>query len=314
MHTSAHVVALALDAPTALNTLIDALSNGALYALLAIALVAVYRTTGHLNFAQGELAMVSAFLVYTGIGIGLPIWVAIAASMVISAAVAAAIQFGVVGPLERKGHSAALIAVLGLFLFANAFGGAVWGVDNKTPLAPFPADVGAKVQLVGGTEPVFLSYVTIGTWATLVALLIGLWALLTRTKLGLAYRAVVSNRASAALVGIPISAMFAVGWAIAAVPGTLSGVLTSEVTANLNFSMMINVLIYAFTAACLGGFDSLGGAVVGGLLVGVVESFVPVLVPAVGTGSGLMIALVLLLVVLLVRPVGLFGRRLVERV
>lgn len=314
MRVSTQALALALNGPTALNTLIDALSNGSLYALLAVALVAVYRTTGHLNFAQGEMAMISAFLVYTGIGIGVPIWVAIVGSMLISAIMAAAIEFVVVGPLERRGHSAALIAVLGLFLFANAFGGAVWGVDNKTPLAPFPSDVAAKVKLLGGAQPVYLSYVTIGTWATLAALLVALWLLLTSTRLGLAYRAVVSNRASAALVGIPIGAMFALGWAIAAVPGTLSGVLTSQVTANLNFSMMLNVLIYAFTAACLGGFDSLGGAVVGGLLVAIVESFVPVLVPAVGTGSGLMIALVVLLVVLLVRPAGLFGRKVVERV
>lgn len=309
-----HAAAFAMDGPAALNTLIDGLSNGTLYALLAVALVTVFRTTGHLNFAQGELAMISAFLVFTGVGYGMPIWAAIVVSIVISAAVSAAIQFGIIGPLERKGHSAALIAVLGLFLFANAFGGAVWGVNNKVPLAPFPGQVNARIQLVGGREPVYLSYVTIGTWVTLAVLLLALWFLLTRTKLGLAYRAVVSNRASAALVGIPVSMMFALGWALAAVPGTLSGVLTSQVTSTLNFSMMTNILIYAFTAACLGGFDSLGGAVAGGLLVGLVESYVPGLIPAVGGGSGLLLALVLLLVVLLVRPQGLFGRKEVERV
>ena len=305
---------LAIDAPTALNTLFDGLANGSLYALLAVALVTVYRTTGHLNFAQGELAMISAFLVFSGIGAGIPIWLAILGSILISAVVSGVIQLGIIGPLERKGHSAALIAVLGLFLFANSFGGAVWGVDNKVPLEPFPGKVGDRFQLLGGKQPLFLSYVTIGTWATVAVLLIALWVLLTKTKLGLAYRAVVSNRSSAALVGIPISLMFALGWALAAVPGTLAGVLTSQVTSTMNFSMMTNILIYAFTAACLGGFDSLGGAVAGGLLVGLAESFVPVLAPAVGSDSGLVLALVLLLVVLLVRPQGLFGNKEVERV
>ena len=250
-------LASGFEPTTALNTVSNGLANGALYALLAIALVTVFRTTGHLNFAQGEFAMLSAFLVFTGIGIGIPIWIAILGSLVISAVGSAIIQFCIMRPLERRGHAAALIAVLGMFLFANALGGAVWGVDNKTPLAPFPNGSGDRIGIIGGSPGFTLSYVTLGVWGTLVALLVLLWLLLTKTKLGLAYRAVISNRSSAALVGIPVAATFALGWALAAVPGTLSGVLTSQATSSLNFAMMINVLIYAFTAACVGGFDSL---------------------------------------------------------
>ncbi|MBH0119777.1 branched-chain amino acid ABC transporter permease [Rhodococcus sp. HM1] len=314
MNPSTHILAAEVSLPEWLSTVSTGLANGALYALLAVALVTVYRTTGHLNFAQGEFAMISAFLVFTFVGMGMPIWVAILVTMVVTAAASAALQFGVMRPLESRGHSASLIAVLGMFLFANSFAGVVWGVDNKTPLAPFPDGTEDRLTIIGGDRPFTLSFVTLGVWGALIALLIVLWILLSKTKLGVAYRAVISNRSSAALVGIPVAGVFAFGWALAAVPGTLAGALTSQATSTLNFSMMINVLIFAFTAACVGGFDSLVGAVVGGLLVGVVESVVPRLFPAIGTGSGLMIALVLLLVVLVIRPQGMFGQKEVTRV
>lgn len=314
MTTSTSILAAGSDPASILTTVSTGLSNGALYALLAIALVTVFRTTGHLNFAQGEFAMLSALLSFSLIAAGLPIWVAIIASMVISAVASAAIQYFIMRPLEKRGHAAALIAVLGLFLFANAFGGVVWGVDNKTPLAPFPDGVDDRITVLDGTPPFTLSYITIGIWLTLAALLVFLWLLLSKTKLGLAYRAVISNRSSAALVGIPVAATFALGWALAAVPGTLAGVMTSQAASALSFTMMANVLIYGFTAACVGGFDSFGGAVIGGLLVGLVESVVPSIFPAIGAQSGLALALVMLLVVLTVRPQGLFGRKEVARV
>lgn len=314
MDTSTQLLAISSEPAAWLTTVSTGLANGALYALLAIALVTVYRTTGHLNFAQGEFAMLSAFLVFTGIGWGIPIWAAIVITVIVTGIGAALLQFGVMRPLERRGHSASLIAVLGMFLFVNAFDGVVWGVGNMKPLEPFPQGADDKWTLIGGEHSFSLSYVTLGVWGTLAALVAALWLLMNKTRLGTAYRAVISNRSSAALVGIPVAAVFAFGWALAAVPGTLAGVLTSQATSNMNYSMMINVLIFAFAAACIGGFDSIGGAVVGGLLVGLVESVIPAAFPVVGSDSGLLIALILLLIVLIVRPQGLFGKKEVARV
>ena len=299
---------------TLLTVFSNGLANGAIYALLALALVTVFRTTGHLNFAQGELAALSAFLVLTGVRLGLNVWVAVIISIIISAALAALIQRFLVRPLEKRGRDVTLIALLGIFLFVNAFDGTVWGLGQQAPLDPFPSGEGARVLVRGGETPFYLSYAAIGTFVTLLILLAGWWFLLNKTKLGLAYRAVVSNRDSAELVGIPNEKMFALGWALAAIPGALAAVLVTQLTGTLSYTMMINVLVFAFTAACLGGFDSIVGAVVGGLLVGLTESVVPWAIPSVGADSGLVIALVLLLVVLMVRPQGLFGQKLVERV
>ncbi|WP_168582710.1 branched-chain amino acid ABC transporter permease [Gephyromycinifex aptenodytis] len=292
----------------------NGLANGSIYGLLALSLVTVFRSTGYLNFAQGEMAMLSTFLVFTGVSMGLHIWIAVAVAVVLSAAVAAGIQFAIMGPLERKGHDVALIALLGLFLFINAFNGAVWGLGSRAPLALFPSGLNDGIQVLDGDPPLVLSYAVIGTWITVILLLSALWLLLNRTRLGLAYRAVVSNRDSAGLVGIPVSGMFALGWALAAVPALFAGVITSQLTGTLSFTMMVNVLVFGFTAACLGGFDSPVGAVVGGLIVGLVEALFPFFVPAVGNDSGLVIAIVLLLAVLMIRPNGLFGRMAVTRV
>lgn len=299
---------------TLLTVFSNGIANGAIYALLALALVTVFRTTGHLNFAQGELAALSAFLVLTGVRLGLNIWVAVLVSIALSAVLAALIQRFLMRPLEKRGRDVTLIALLGLFLFVNAFDGTVWGLGNQEALEPFPSGESARILVVDGDTPFYLSYAAIGTFVTLLILLAGWWILLNKTKLGLAYRAVVSNRDSAELVGIPNEKMFALGWALAAVPGALAAVLVTQLTGTLSYTMMINVLVFSFTAACLGGFDSIVGAVVGGLLVGLTESIVPWAIPAVGADSGLVIALVLLLVVLMVRPQGLFGQKLVERV
>jgi branched-chain amino acid transport system permease protein len=136
-----------------LSLVANGLANGSIYALLALALVTVFRTTGYLNFAQGELAMLSTFLVVTGLTVGLPIWVAILVSILVSMVIAAGIQVGVMGPLERKGHDVALIALLGIFLFVNAFDGAVWGLGSRAPLTPFPSGAGDRVTVLEGSPP-----------------------------------------------------------------------------------------------------------------------------------------------------------------
>ncbi len=292
----------------------NGLSNGVIFAMLALALVTVFRTTGHLNFAQGELAVLSAFLVLVSIKMGLPIWLAIIAAMIVSAVLSAGIQLIVVGPLARRGKNIALIALLGVFLFVNAFNGAVFGVDNMAPLQPFPGGVDDRILILNGNPPFYLSYAMIGALGTLIILMGLWWILLNRTRLGLTYRAVISNQQSASLVGIRVNGIFMLGWALAAIPGTFAGVFASQLVGTLGYTMMINILIYGFTAACLGGFDSPGGAVAGGLIVGLADSMIPYSFPAISADSGLVVALVLLLVVLLVRPQGLFGKKLVKRV
>jgi len=158
-----------------------------------------------------------------------------------------------------------------------------------------------------------IRYATLGFAAVLVGECLLLYVLLQKTKLGLALRAVASNQESARLVGIDTGKMLMVGWALAAGIGAIAGSLAATRGQGFDISLMQQILVYAFAAAALGGFDSPLGAVVGGLVVGIADSLTIQYVDALN-GIELTVPFVLILVVLLVRPNGLFGRTIVERV
>ena len=160
----------------------------------------------------------------------------------------------------------------------------------------------------------FVTYKAIGVWATVAVLVILLNLLLKRTKLGLAYRAVAANAESSLIVGIPVKRMLMLGWALAAGIGAIAGAIIAQYRNVLDFNFMAAVLLFGFAAACVGGFDSIKGAVVGGLLVGVVETFTPALFTFVGSELSLVMVLLVILIVLYFRPQGLFGTKRVERV
>lgn len=297
-----------------LQTTLNGLTNGAIYASMALTVVVIFKTTGHLNLAQGEMATLSAFLVYfLSVEHGWLIWLAIPVIAVLSAFMGAAVERRLVRPVENKNPVTVLIVTLGLYLAIHAIVGAVWGTTNLAPLLPFPSGVEDRWVAISGTPNVTITWAALGIWITLAALAGGVGLLLMKTQLGLAYRGVASNRESARLVGIPVDRMLMFGWALAAAIGAVVAVMVSQVGSSLNFNLMGNVLIYGFAAACLGGFDSVLGAVVGGLLVGLSESFIPNLFTFVGSEMGLGVALIVILVVLVVKPTGLFGSQKVVR-
>jgi branched-chain amino acid transport system permease protein len=300
-----------------LQNLANGLSNGALYAAMALTLVMIYRTTGHLNFAQGEMAMFSAFLVFAfNVQVGLPIGVAIIVSIVVSMIAAALLERTLIRPVEKRspGGLSVLIVTLALFLIVNASAASIWGTGNSTPIPqPFPGGLNDKIDVVNGLPKFFITYKAIGIWATVLAVVVLLVVVLQKTKFGLAYRAVASNRASAELVGIPVGRMLAVAWAVAAGIGVLVGIMAAEYLGYLNSNLMGSVLLYGFAAACLGGFDSIKGAIVGGIIVGLAEALIPAFFSFIGTELSLTMALLVILVVLSVRPQGLFGTKRIER-
>jgi branched-chain amino acid transport system permease protein len=303
------------DVAFVLQLVKNGLANGAIYALMALTVVIIYRTTGHLNFAQGEMATMGAFLVFAlAVEHGLPYVVAIPMVMVLSMAAGAAIERGLVRPIERRGGLGVVIVTLGLFLVFNAFTPAIWGTQPVDPLRPFPSGPRDQFVLLDGPPRFFVRYSTIGVWITLGVVVALLWILLHRTKIGLAYRAVASNRQTSLLVGIPVGRMLMLGWALSAGIGSLAAVLVSQSSSSLDFNLMGTVLLYGFAAAALGGFDSVLGAVVGGVIVGLAEALVPQLFSFIGSELSLVMALAIIFVVLLVRPHGLFGTPRVERV
>jgi branched-chain amino acid transport system permease protein len=281
-----------------LQNLTNALANGAVYALMALTVVMIYKTTGHLNFAQGEMAMFTTFVVFVlAVEQGLNVWIAIGIVVLAAMIVGAAFERALIQPLESRSALAPVILTLGLFFILNGGAATIWGTQPKTPIpAPFPGALDDKIDIITNRSP------------------IGLNLLLKRTKLGLAYRAVAANAESALIVGIPVKRMLMLGWALAAGIGAIAGAIIAQYRNVLDFNFMGAVLLFGFAAACLGGFDSIMGAVVGGLLVGIVETFAPALFTFVGNELALVMVLLVILIVLYVRPQGLFGTKQVERV
>jgi len=300
-----------------LQNLTNALANGAVYALMALTVVMIYKTTGHLNFAQGEMAMFSTFVVYVlVIEQGFNVWAAIVIVVLGAMVVGAGIERILIQPLERRSVLAPVILTLGLFFILNGGAATIWGTQPHSPIpAPFPGKLDDKVDIITNRVPhFFVTYKAIGVWITLVLLVLLLNLLLKRTKLGLAYRAVAANAESSLIVGIPVKRMLMLGWALAAGIGAIAGAVIAQYRNVLDFNFMAAVLLFGFAAACVGGFDSILGAVVGGLLVGVVETFTPALFTFVGSELSLVMVLLVILIVLYFRPQGLFGSKRVERV
>lgn len=294
---------------------VNGLKNGAIYAAMALTVVIIYKTTGHLNFAQGEMGALGAFIVYVfAIEHGWPYVPAILIALLLSMALGAAMERTLIRPIEKRSALGVVIITLGVFLIINALNASIWGTAQLTPVAPFPRLPTDQFVLADGPPRLAISYATIGIWIVLAVVVVLLSAFFQKTKLGLGYRAVAANRESSQLVGVPVGKMLMLGWAISAGLGTVAAVLVSQSTQSLDFNLMATVLIYGFAAAALGGFDSIIGAVVGGFIVGLAEAFLPAIFSFIGNELSLGVALLVIVIVLLVRPQGLFGTKRVERV
>lgn len=295
-----------------LQRLFDAVSNGSTYALVAVALVLIFKATTLINFAQGEMGMLGAFFALQLWLWGIPMWIALVLAMILSAVLAAGIERVLIRPFDPADHLPLVIITLGLFLVINAVAAIIWRFDPRS----FPNLFGDGTAFsIGGAN---LGWYTVGTIVTVISVLLLLQLLLTRTKVGLAFRAVSSNLESSELVGIRVGPTLQFGWALAAAVGTLAAaVFVANPVRQLEPSIMLRVLIFAAAAAALGGLDSLWGAVVGGLGIGLVQSVVVQYMNqwfSFPTTMSLAAAVIVLMVVLLVKPAGLFGTAAVERV
>lgn len=289
-----------------LNQIIGGLANGAIYAALALALVMIYRATGIINFAQGEMAMLSTYAVWLLISAGLPVVVAVLIAVAASAVVGGAVEQVVMRPSRKRPEMTVVMITLGLFLAFNSLAAWVFGPNIRSLASPFPEGVLEIGEVRVGWD-------TVGTVLTLVGVVALLALLLKYTKFGLRLRAAASNPDSAELAGIDVGWTLTAGWALAAAVGAVSGALVAPAVF-LEPNMMLGVLIYALAAAALGGFDSPAGAVVGGLVVGLTERLAGAYLPFIGSDLKILVPLVLIFAVLAFRPAGLFGTREIVKV
>ncbi len=287
------------------NQVIAGISTGAIYACMALAIVMIFQAIDHLNFAQGEMAMFSTFIAWQLMQWDIPYWWAFLLTLAISFVAGILIERTLFKPLATAPILTNVAGFIALFAIINSVAGLTWDFTVK----PFPTPFGTTPFL--GSE--LISTHQAGMIGVTLALLILLYLFFRFTRIGLAMRAAALLPESARLVGINTSWMVALGWGMASAIGAIGGMLIAPVIF-LEPNMMGGVLLYGFAAAVLGGLTSPLGAVVGGFLVGVIENLVGTYIPGAGNELKLPIALALIVIVLVVRPNGLFGRIVVQRV
>jgi branched-chain amino acid transport system permease protein len=288
---------------------IQGLALGSVYGSLALALVLVYRATHVINFAQGELGMLTTYIAYELMLKGLSYWEAFAATLAIAFALGTVLQVTLIRPVQHRSVIAVVIVTVGLFILIDGIVNWIWGGDDRFMQSPF----GFASFDVGG---VTIPHKYVGMMVVVLVSVVLVWALFRFTKLGLGMRAAALRPAAAALVGVRVDSMLAIGWGLAAVLGAVAGLMAEPSSFFLSPTLMQPILVYAFAAAVLGGLESPAGALVGGLAIGVFLNLIVGYVPQkyIGTELQLPLAFAVLLIILLMKPSGLFGRREVRRV
>jgi len=279
------------------------LATGGIYASLALALVMIYQATHLVNFAQGEMAMFCTYIAWSLINAGMGYWPAFLATVAIAFVLGVLIERIIIRPVENAPVLAVVVVFIGLLVILNSLAGWIFTYTIKSFPSPFPRELPFGIRYVSPHQ--------LGAIGVTVVVLLLLYAFFRFTPLGLAMRAAAQNPVSSRLVGIRVGWMLALGWGLAAAIGAVAGMMVAPIV-YLDPNMMSGTLLYAFAAALLGGIESPGGAVVGGLVVGVLENVLGAFV--IGNELKLVVALVLIIGVLLVRPSGLFGKPQVSRV
>jgi branched-chain amino acid transport system permease protein len=285
---------------------LDGLSSGLVYGMLALALSVVFQGTGMLNFAQGEMATLSAYVTLLLLLVGMSFWVALLVTVALSAIGGALIERGLVRRLEGAGELPLLTLSVALLLGLNALMSIIWSTDPRT----YPSPFGSGLVEFGGLR---MTLQQLGSLATLVVVMVATALLFNRTSVGLRLRAVAQNPASATLLGQPQGRWLMIGWAIAAAVGAFAAVVAAPVL-TLSPGMMTFPLLLALAAGTLGGLSSRVGAVVGGVLVGIGNSLAGRYVPGLQGDLAIVAPFVLTAVVVALRPAGLFGKTRTVRV
>jgi branched-chain amino acid transport system permease protein len=280
------------------------LATGSLYALVALGVVLLYRSSRVLNFAHGDISTLGAFVAFMLMTRAVPFAVAVPAGLAAVALLGAAFYFLVLRPAKEATLLGKIVLTLGLALAVSGAIQVVWGTD--TQVFPFPLS-DTRVYRLG---QIVVSETMLGTITAGVVLLVAMYTLVQKTKIGLAMRAVAQNPDAAQALGIPARRIYALTWGLASALGGAAGVLLAPVV-YLDPFMMLDPFLKGFAAAVMGGMDSLPGAVLGGFLLGIVEN---VFAGYVSFKFKTTLAFVIIILVLLVRPEGLLGREYHRRV
>ena len=287
--------------------MLNGASIGLMYALIALGFVLVYKATDAINFAQGEFVMMSGLIAAVVVGIaGMPLIAAVLATVAVMIGFSFGLERVVLRPLLGRPVVAVIMATIGLAAMLRGLAPVIFGGEPRAvslPIGDDPIVIGPAslppIQVVGAVVAVlfFLGF----TW------------FFKKTRMGVAMRAVADNQQVAQAMGINVERYFALAWAMAGIVSAVGGIVWgSMLGVDVHLAL---VGLKVFPVVILGGLDSIGGALVGGLIIGIVENLAAgYLDPYVGGGTKDFAPYVLMILVLMVRPYGIFGKRQIERV
>jgi branched-chain amino acid transport system permease protein len=279
---------------------------GVMYSLVALGFVLIYKASGVFNYAQGSMVLFAALSFVGLLELGAPIWLAVLVTIAIMIALALLVERLVLRPLVNQEQITLFMATIGISFFLDGFGQELWGSDVHTLNIGIPQN------------PIFLGDILINQFDLIAALVAGslvtaLALFFQYTRTGRALRAVADDHQAAMSVGIPLKSIWVVVWSTAGIVALVAGIMWGS-KLGVQFSVAL-VALKALPVLILGGFTSIPGAIIGGLIIGAGEKLSEVFLgPLLGGGIEAWFAYMLAMLVLLVRPQGLFGERIIERV
>lgn len=287
--------------------IVSGLAAGSLYALMALGLVLIYKTTDIVNFGYGDMVMFSTFIAYMMLTwYGLPFWISFLGAIIAGLLLGLLVDQGILRPAREAPVVSLLIATLGVGMILEAIAGWTFGYDTKA----FPYALKGPPLVLGGVILRRHDFLVFTVAATIAFLL---FIIFKFSDIGIAMRAMAQNKRAARLMGISVEKLSGLSWALGVGIGAVAGVLIAPIVF-LDLIRMVLVMIKAFAAAVLGGFTSLPGAVLGGLVLGVIENLVSGYLPPLLAPLKTTFVFLLIVLVLAVRPQGLLGEPLGRRV
>ena len=282
-----------------INITLNGITNGMIFATLALALVLIFRATRIINFAQGAMGMMTTFIASSLLNRGLGYWWAFLAVLAIGFVFGALVERVLIRPLQGKSELNPVIVTIGLLVVLEGLAGAIYGNASRG----FPAAYSQSGLTIGHSKIAF-SHFDVFILVAVLVLMVATLALFRATTLGLRMLASAFAGEIARLLGVRVGLFLTLGWALAGVAGALAGLLVAP-TSSFGPYYMDLILVYGFTAAVIGGLESPVGALIGGLITGLCISYVG---GYLGSGLQPLGALALLIVTLMARPEGIFAR------
>ena len=289
-----------------IQLLLTGLTNGAILALVALGFVLIYKASDVINFAQGDFLMVGAYLTYgfvVQVGIFWPVGVLM--TMVVAVLLGIVVERFILRPMIGEPIISVIMVTIGLSSLLRAVVNAIWGTTGRA----FPSFLPDSAISIGeAIIPVDRLIALV-----LVAVLLAIFMLFFRySKEGIAMRATADDQQAALSMGISVKKIFAMAWSISAVVAALAGVIVANIV-ELNGAALAGIGLRVFPVVILGGLDSIPGAIVGGLIIGLLEAFTAGYTPP-ELGLATVVPFIVLILILMVKPYGLFGEVRIERV